>query len=115
MALTVVNGPIIAAGESLSDGIDCTVGTLVRITMPASWTPANLTFQLSSDGAFFNDLFDADGREITMVVTPGAAVVLTDMDWTGKAAIAHLKFRSGTRAYPVLQDEQREFAVAIQS
>jgi len=28
--LTIVDGPTIAAGESLSDGADCSAGTIVR-------------------------------------------------------------------------------------
>src|SRR3954464_9174665 len=67
MSLQVLNGPTIAAGESLSDALDCTAGPLVRITIPAEFTPANLTFQLSSDGVGYNDLYDVHGNEITIV------------------------------------------------
>ena len=66
MALTIVDGPTITANESLSDGVDCSAGTIVRITVPQEFTPANLTFQVSSDGNFYNDLFDSKGEEITV-------------------------------------------------
>ena len=50
MAIQVLNGPTIAAGDSLSDGLDCSGGKIVKITMPADWTFADITFQTSSDG-----------------------------------------------------------------
>jgi hypothetical protein len=113
MALSILTGPTIAAGESLSDGLDCTGGNIIRLTMAASWTPANMTFQISTDGTFYNDLFRPDGEEVTMVVVPGAAVVLGHIgDWL--KAVAYLKVRSGTRNYPVRQAERRDFAVAVE-
>jgi hypothetical protein len=112
MALQIVNGPVIEAGESLSDGVDCTGGNIVRITMPASWESGNLTFQISSDGEGYNDLFNYDGEEITMVVMPGAAIVIHG-DLATNAALAYVKFRSGTRESPVVQEERREFSIAL--
>jgi hypothetical protein len=112
MPLTVLNGPIIPAGESLSNAVDCTAGTIVRLTMPATWNGGNITFAISSDGGFFNDLFDHDGREFTMKVTPGAAIPLAFDGLT--RCMAHVKIRSGTRDHPVVQDAQRDFAIAIE-
>jgi hypothetical protein len=113
MALEIINGPFIQPGESLSDAIDCSAGPLVRITMPGKWTTgANLTFQLSSDGQMFNDLYDVHGKEITIVVVPGSAVRIP-LEWS--TMIAFIKFRSGTASHPVEQQELREFAVAIQT
>jgi hypothetical protein len=113
MTLQVLNGPIIQAGQSLSDGIDCTGGNIIRITMPAAWTNANISFQISSDGNGYNDLVRADGSEVTMVVVPGSAVVLGQFGEYLKA-MAFLKVRSGSRTYPVLQEAQRDFAIAIE-
>jgi hypothetical protein len=112
MTLQVLNGPFIQAGESLSDAVDCSPGELVRLTMPGAWTDAApLTFQISTDGVFYNDLFTLDGHELTLpVVVPGAAVLVSHD--VGRA-VAFIKFRSGTRAAPVAQDMLREFAVAI--
>jgi hypothetical protein len=112
MTLQVLNGPFIQAGESLSDAVDCSAGELVRFTMPGAWSDAApLTFQISTDGVFYNDLFTLDGHELTLpVVVPGAAVLVSHD--VGRA-IAFIKFRSGTRAAPVPQQELREFAVAI--
>lgn len=111
--LSVINGPFIQAGESLSDGVDCSGGDAVRITMPGNWTPgANLTFQVSTDGALYNDLFTADGHEVTMAVVTGAAVRV-DAQWS--RFWNFVKFRSGTRSAPVVQTELREFAITLSS
>jgi hypothetical protein len=114
MTIQIINGPIISAGESLSDEIDCSAGELVRITMPGAWTgSAALTFQISTDGIFYNDLFGLDGYEIALpVVVPGAAVIVpSDIG----RAVVFIKFRSGTRSAPVVQQDLRDFAVAIDS
>jgi hypothetical protein len=110
--LQVLNGPAIEAGESESDGIDCSGGQLVRITMPpAEWDDAVLTFQFSSDGVFYNDMFGLDGFAVTIKeVVPGSGVIIpADVG----RAIAWIKFRSGTRGNPVEQRERRQFAVTI--
>ena len=110
MSLLVVEGPTIAAGESLSDGVDCSGGTLVRITCPAEWTNAIATFQLSSDGQFYNDLFDEAGKEVQVSIIPGVAMPIP-YKWT--KMIAWLKVRSGSRQYPVPQEAERIFAFAV--
>lgn len=112
MPLTVLNGPTIGAGQSLSDVLDCTSGQLVRLTMPARWSDAVVTFQLSTDGIGFNDLYDSDGREIAIPVIGGAAY-LVPAYFAG--AIAFIKFRSGSTSRPITQAEQRTFAVAVKS
>jgi len=113
MTLSILNGPIIAAGESLSAGIDCTGGNILRLTMPAGWDNANITFQISSDGNGYNDLYNTDGEEVTLPVRLGAAVVLGQFGDYLKA-IAFIKIRSGTKSHPVVQTEQRDFAIAIE-
>jgi hypothetical protein len=114
MPLQVLNGPFIQPSESLSDGIDCSAGAIVRLTMPGNWTPANLTFQISSDGAMYNNLVNTDGEEIQIRVVAGSAVVLAQFaDYL--RAIAFLKVRSGSSEHPVEQAELREFAVAIET
>jgi hypothetical protein len=112
MPLTVLNGPIIPAGESLSNSVDCTAGSIVRLTMPAGWNGGNITFAISSDDGGYNDLFTHDGREFTMVVTPGAAIPIAFDGLT--RCMAYVKIRSGTRDHPVVQDAQRDFAIAIE-
>jgi hypothetical protein len=109
--LTVIEGPFIEAGESLSSAVDCTAGALVRITMPEGWTPAPITFQFSTDGTFFNEMCTLDGYAVTIPnIWPGSGVVIPEH--IGRA-VAHIKFRSGTEGNPVPQEAGRLFAVAI--
>ena len=100
MALITLTGPIIAASGSLSSGLDCTGGSIVRIAMPDVWTPANLTFQVSTTGSDWTDLFDDDGREVTLTVRPGGSVLASNN--TNLRALAFVKFRSGSREFPEL-------------
>ena len=112
MPLVIVDGPTIAAGESLSDGADCTGGSIVRITIPQEFTEANLTFQASSDGNFFNDLYDTDGNEVTLPVKANTTVVIK-ADWT--RALGWVKLRSGTRGNPVPQKVVCKLAIAVET
>jgi hypothetical protein len=111
MPMQVLNGPTIQAGESLSDAVDCSGGSLVRITMPPAWDQAPLTFEFSTDGVFFNDMFDLKGFAVTVehVVEGSGVIIPSDIG----RAIAFLKFRSGSRGNPVEQSETRNFAVTI--
>jgi len=110
MPLTIVDGPMIAAGESLSDGVDCSAGTIVRITVPQEYTAANLTFQVSSDGNFYNDLYGPDGMEITLSAKADTGIIVPVV-WS--QSINFIKFRSGSRAHPVNQEVDCRFAIAV--
>jgi hypothetical protein len=110
MPLQVINGPVIDAGESLSEGIDLAGGQLVRITAPAYWSGANISFQISSDGNGYNDLYTSDGNEVVIPCGPGRAIVIEAAWWK---AIAFLKIRSGRVEAPDVQTERQEFAVAV--
>lgn len=106
MPIEVLNGPTIGAGQSLSDALDCSAGKIIKITMPSDWEAAVLTFQTSSDNVGYNDIYSPDGREVTWHVFPSTAIL-------GELTTGWIKFRSGTAGQPVLQGEQRTFAVAI--
>ena len=119
MPLVVLEGPTIAAGESLSDGIDCSGGEIVRITMPYTWDNAPLSFQFSTDGNGYNELYHVAGEAGNFVSyevvlkqgTPAhAGLVMPEQFGRG---INFLKIRSGTRNAPVVQKEARTFAIAI--
>jgi hypothetical protein len=112
MPLSIINGPFIRAGESLSEALDCSGGDLVRITMPGGWSNAALSFMVSTDNIYFNDLYFADGREVVVMVTPGCGVIVPP---AASASIAWIKFRSGTTDHPVVQPVEREFAVAVRT
>jgi hypothetical protein len=110
MALTQLNGPIIEAGQSLSAGLDCTQGKIVRIYTPAAWTAANITFQISFDNVTYRDLLERGGGEITAAVVPNSAIILQQAN----QQLAFIKIRSGTRAAPIVQTAQRIFLTTIE-
>ena len=113
MPLTIVDGPTIRKGESLSEGVDCSAGTIVRITVPQEFTPANLTFQISSNGDLYNDLFSSSGTEVTLVAKPNTGIVVPEA-WT--KSINFIKFRSGSRDHPVKQTKDDcKFAIAVET
>ena len=64
MALTV-DFLEIPADTSISEGLQCLSGRIVRIGMPDDWTPAPLTFRVSPNGVNYFDLYHTQ-------VTPGA-------------------------------------------
>jgi hypothetical protein len=83
---------------------------IASITVPAEWTPANLSFQVSNDGEAFADLYLADGNEVILPARAGGIIPWRSREWP-----AHLfiRFRSGSSWSPVPQAARREFAVAI--
>jgi len=112
MSITIVDGPTITAGESLSDGADCSAGNIVRLTIPQEFTAANLTFQVSSDGNFYNDLYTADGEEVTIAAKPDRSIVVSEI-WT--RSINFIKLRSGSQKYPVEQNVDCKFGIAVET
>ncbi|QIG93819.1 hypothetical protein [Bradyrhizobium sp. 6(2017)] len=78
----------------------------------AGVTPANLTLQASSDGNLYNDLYGANGEEITIVARPNSTIIIHE-NWA--RAIAWLKLRSGTRAHPIDQKTETKFAIAVET
>ena len=113
MALTIVDGPTIPLNESLSDGADISAGTIVRITVPMEFTPANLTFQSSSNGDLYNDLYDAEGEEVTMVAKPDTTIIIA-APWA--RTLGWIKIRSGTRSHPVKQTrDECKFGIAVET
>ncbi len=109
-SVTILDGPTIAQGESLSDAIDCSAGRIVRITMPQEWTDADLSFQISTDGVFFNNLFRPDGGEYMVVADAARAIIINQMEWLPGL---WLKFRSGSSVQPRVQAASRTFAIAL--
>ena len=112
MGLNIVDGPTIPLNESLSDGADVSGGTIVRITVPQEFTPANLTFQSSSNGDLYNDLYDAHGLEVTMVAKPDTTIIIA-APWA--RTLGWIKIRSGSRSAPVAQvKDEVKFGIAVE-
>jgi hypothetical protein len=100
----------IPAGQSLSGAVDCSAGYLARIQMPAQWTPANLSFQISTDGTNWVDLFDQSGNEALIPVVPATSRMMVE-PWS--QGVGWYRFRSGPRAGPVIQTADRVFTVTL--
>ena len=123
MTLQVLAGPVIQAGQSLSDALDTSAGEIIRLRMPPAWDGANLSFQVSSDNVTWSDAYSIGGREALIPVVAGSTVVVAladgspppsqlaePPDWRGASWI---RVRSGSRAYPVVQTARREFAITL--
>lgn len=113
-ALPAALAATILSGASLTDAIDLGDARLSRIAMPATWTTANLSFQVSYDGVTYNNLFDSSGVEVTVTAAAARAISLhtlfalfQDVRW--------LKIRSGTSAAPVNQGADRALQLAVRS
>lgn len=97
-------------GAALSAAIALNGNHVDGIVLPAAWTAAALTFQVSLDGSTFYDLYDTAGSEISFTVTAGKALYLPastfhlrSWDW--------IKLRSGTTGTPVNQGGNRAFTL----
>jgi hypothetical protein len=101
----------IPAGQSLSQGVDCTDGYFARIQMPGEWTSANLSFQVSDDGQTYYDLVDKWGNESLIPVRAGTAVMIHEEPWS--SAIGWWKLRSGSRWKETVQEDARTFKVTL--
>lgn len=111
--INLVNGPTIAAGQSLSTVIDCSAATqgIKRILMPPAWTSAWLSFQVSPDGTTFQDLYWPNGAPVVVTVVAGTTIVTNSDLWQA----AYFKFRSGSAATPIPQAQARNFRCVLQS
>jgi hypothetical protein len=93
---------VIAAGASLSAAVPMGVDTLVGVSMPAAtWTPAQLTLQVSPDGGTtWLELYDGTGNPIAIQGAAGQQIMLTSNLFR---SINMFKIRSGTLVAPVVQ------------
>lgn len=103
----------IEESASLSSPVDLGAGNrLSFIQMPADWTPANLTFQVSEAGEIYDNLYDDAGNEVTVIA---AASRVMRVDLSKWLSIRYLKIRSGTIGTPVAQDALRTLRLGMVS
>lgn len=99
----------IANNASLSGAVDMGTNRLFAIVMPSSWTTANLTFQVSADGANYYDLYDDAGTEVTFTAAASRVIQNTNPGrWLG---FRFLKIRSGTTGTAVNQGGARTITI----
>ena len=108
----------IPAGQSLSNGVNCSKGKVTLIEFPAAWNDANVSFQVSSDGNAWHDYYYLNpGERMPMglreVIVPAianiATIVLTD--WASN--LLWLKIRSGSADQPRIQSADRTFVLTV--
>lgn len=98
----------IATGGVVSDALALLKQSPVRINMPAAWTTANLTVQVSEDGVTYRNLYEEDGREKTITVAADRSIIVDPIDYIG---VGYLKLRSGTVGTTVAQAATRVIEV----
>jgi hypothetical protein len=107
VAVSIPSGTSIMAA-----GVDIGGAGIVRILMPAAWTAAALTAQVSQDDATYYDLYDSTGTEWSATVVAAHAVALDITTFTG---VRYLKLRSGTGAAPVAQAATRSLTLVTRA
>lgn len=107
--LTATYSVTIANGASLSSAIDLQDYIPVRIDLPAAWTAANLTIQVSNDNSTYVNLYKSGVEyQISGVSTSrGMAIPLQDGVHMGR----YIKVRSGTSGTAVNQGADRTLTI----
>lgn len=109
---------VIASGTSLSGGYDLgsrEINSVVAgFQMPSAWTAANLTFQVSTDDATYQNLYDDAGNEVTVTAADSRFITLDTAQRSNYDGIRFIKIRSGTSGSPVNQGSDRTIQVVIQ-
>lgn len=95
-------------GTALAGGVKTDWSHVLSIGMPAAWTAAVLTFQVSQDGTTWRDLYDEFGSEVALVVAAGREIALPA---TRLAPYGWVRLRSGTGAVPANQGAERAFTL----
>lgn len=98
----------IGSGQSLSGLVDLQDSRATGIILPAAWTAASVTFQVSADNVTYQNLYDSSGTEVAVPVAASRAVNLDPAAFLGWR---YLKLRSGTSGVAVNQAASRDIWV----
>ena len=95
----------IASGQSLSAEVDIGSKSLVGLLVPANWTTAGISIQVSPDGGTtWAELTTVAGTPYAIgSLTGGTLAYFVAIDPTTIRGAQALKIRSGTQAAPVNQ------------
>lgn len=83
---------------------------LVGILVPANWTAAAMTFQMSPDGKNFGNVYSDGGVEYNVTAAAGNFVLLNPSAFASAMAII---IRSGTQGSPVNQTNPANLILAL--
>jgi len=109
IGITTINVTI-ANGTSLSAAVNLGAQKLRGIAMPAAWTAAALSFQVSVDGSTFIELTDPRPSGVAYAAASGMAAAASQyltIDPVLFEGVAVLKVRSGVSGTPVNQGADR--------
>jgi len=105
-AVTATNVTVtIANAESVSGAANLEGRGVVRLDMPAAWTEAVITVQLSNDGTTWRNAYTQFGTEYTITAAADQSILLDPSDL---ASATHIRLRSGTADTPVAQGGARD-------
>jgi len=97
----------IANGESVSAPIDLANTALLGLIMPAAWTAAALTVEVSVDDSTWTGLaYDDLGTQCNVIASPVASSAYA-LNMVGLLPYRYVRLRSGTTATPVNQGAER--------
>jgi len=104
----------LTAGASLTGTINLAGLRLFGLIMPADWTTADLTFQMSPDaGMTWANMLDQNGSEILSVGTPNSYITINKA--SDFAPLQYLRIRSGSSSSPVTQTASRVLQLVLRS
>jgi hypothetical protein len=101
-------------GASVSNAIDSQRGirSFLGVQMPAGWTAASITFEVSHDSTTWSQLYAPGFGVVTVAAADGAAADLAfSLNPAFFAGWSFVRVRSGTTAAPVTQDAERVLRV----
>ncbi|MDE1902177.1 MAG: hypothetical protein KGI37_11160 [Alphaproteobacteria bacterium] len=103
----------IAGGTNLTGTINLGGLRLFGIAVPATWTAASLTFQMSPDGgtSWYN-LQDQTGTEISAAANPSCCLTFDPKIF---APLQYIKLRSGPSSSPVNQTAASTLQLVLRS
>lgn len=102
---------VIANGTSTTGNIDLRGKALTGILMPAAWTAASLTFDVSRDGTNFFPLHDRTAAYVIAAAGGAAAGLAITMDPEVFGDWTHVRIRSGVIGTYVNQGAARTLVV----
>lgn len=102
----------IANGQNLSAAVEVSGMEVEALEMPAAWTAAGLSFQVSGDSspkasAVFHNLYSAAATSAEVVIASATADTVIGPLRTVIPACNFVKVRSGTASAPVAQGAAR--------
>lgn len=100
-----------ATDDAITSAINLAGHILVGVIMPATWTAAGITFEVSdTEAGTYVDLYDTSGAELAL---SAAASIYLAVDPVNFYGVNFLKVRSGTSATPVDQTTPRTLKLLL--